>query len=96
MIWAAAWVDSREQLQKAYRRVLKVKNAHRREMLLAELADLPINLSDVQGIPARMKSEAQGNSQEWRARERLKWADRFRQHYRNIFDHASEKKKKAN
>jgi hypothetical protein len=84
MIWAAAWIDSRDALQKAYRRILNIKNNHQRDALLAGLADLPITLADVQEMPKRMEREAGGNVDEWRARVRLEWANRFRRHYKQI------------
>jgi len=90
MIWAAAWVDGRDSLQKAYRRILMIKDIKRRDALLAELADLPITLSDVQELPLRMEREAGGNLDEWRARVRLEWANRFRKHYKQMFDKADE------
>ena len=90
MIWAAAWVDSRDALQKAYLRILMIKDIRRRDALLAELADLPITLSDVQELPRRMEREAGGNVDEWRARVRLEWANRFRKHYKQMFDKADE------
>src|SRR5436190_4921394 len=47
MIWAAAWIDSRDALQKAYSRIVRMKNTTRRDALLAELANLPVTLADV-------------------------------------------------
>jgi hypothetical protein len=84
MIWSAAWVDSRDAMQKAYRQILQIKDLKRRDSLLAQLADLPITLSDVQELPERMKREAGGNVEEWRARVRLEWANRFRKHYKQL------------
>src|SRR5882762_7303420 len=90
MIWAAAWIDSRDALQKTYRRILQIKDIRRRDALLAQLADLPITLSDVQELPKRIEREAGGNVDEWRARVRLEWANRFRKHYKQMFDKADE------
>jgi len=91
MIWAAAWIDSRDALQKTYRRILQIKDIRRRDALLAELADLPITLADVQELPKRIEREAGGNVEEWRARVRLEWANRFRKHYKAMFDRTEEK-----
>jgi iron(III) transport system substrate-binding protein len=88
MIWGAAWVDSRDALQKVYRRIVTIKDLKRRDALLAELSNLPITLSDVQELPHRMEREAAGNVEEWRARIRLEWANRFRKHYNQIFTKA--------
>jgi ABC-type Fe3+ transport system substrate-binding protein len=91
MIWAAAWVDARDAMQKAYRRILNIKNNHQRDTLLAELADLPITLAEVQEMPTRMEREAGGNVDEWRARVRLEWANRFRKHYKQIEEKVDER-----
>ena len=40
-LWAAAWIDSHDDLRSAYRKILSVKDDARRSTLLAELADLP-------------------------------------------------------
>jgi hypothetical protein len=88
MIWAAAWVDSRDAMQKTYHRILAINDKKRRDTLLAEFADLPITLSDVQELPKRMEREAGGNVEEWRARVRLEWANRFSNHYKKIFEKA--------
>jgi hypothetical protein len=90
MIWAAAWIDSRDVLQKTYRRILQLNDVRHRNALLAELADLPISLADVQEMPRRMEREAGGNVDEWRARIRLEWANRFRRHYKEMFDKAED------
>jgi len=84
MIWAAAWVDSRDAMQKAYHRILQIKDLKHRDALLAQLANLPITLLDVQELPRRMEREAGGNVDEWRARVRLEWANRFRKHYKQM------------
>jgi iron(III) transport system substrate-binding protein len=91
MIWAAAWVDSHDAMQKTHRRILQMKDVRRRDALLAELADLPITLGDVQDLPKRMEREAGGNVEEWRARVRLEWANRFRRHYKEIFEKTEDK-----
>src|SRR5438105_7297848 len=96
MIWAAAWVDARDALQSAYRRILAIKDTKRRDVLLAQLADLPITLADVQELPARMEREAAGNVDEWRARVRLEWANRFREHYNQMFNKADVQVKRKN
>jgi iron(III) transport system substrate-binding protein len=93
MIWAAAWVDSRDAMQKTYQRILQMKDIRRRDALLAELADLPITLADVQELPKRMEREAGGNVEEWRARVRLEWANRFRKHYKEMLEKTEGKAK---
>jgi hypothetical protein len=92
MIWAAAWVDSRESLQIAYNRIRRLKEPKQKVKLMAALLDLPITLEDVQEMPARMEREAQGDLQQWRARERLAWANKFRDHYEDLDDKASMKR----
>lgn len=84
-LWAAAWIDSRESLKQAYAAVLAVGDQSRREQLLADLANLPIERSDVEQL-ARRRTELErtGDADEWKARRRIEWAGRFRTHYAQI------------
>jgi hypothetical protein len=84
MIWAAAWVDSWDALKESYQRILKVGDPARRAKLIAELANLPIELHEVEGLPLRAKAEAGGNVEEWRAKERIAWAAKFRKHFSDV------------
>ena len=53
--------DSREALTSAYGRILRVSDPSRRAALIAELANLPIEMSDVATIRAeRKKIEKEG------------------------------------
>ncbi len=46
-VWAAAWIDDRDALHAAYQQILGVSDQTLREQLLAELADLPIEYTDL-------------------------------------------------
>ena len=84
-LWAAAWIDSRQALKDAYAQVLAVRDDGRRAQLIAELADLPIEMKDVAELRAqRKKIEAQGNAEQWKAQQRIAWAQRFRGHYAEV------------
>jgi ABC-type Fe3+ transport system substrate-binding protein len=86
-IWAAAWIDARESLKQAYSMILKVPDAKRRSELIVELADLPIEMKDVAALRAeRLEVEKFGDSDEWKARQRIEWARRFREHYARSAD----------
>jgi ABC-type Fe3+ transport system substrate-binding protein len=84
-LWAAAWIDDRESLRQAYRAVLDVPDADRREKLIAELADLPVTMGDVAALSRQAKALAAANGgrdlDEWRARQRIAWAAKFRGHF---------------
>ena len=84
-LWAAAWIDSRDALKQAYLAILAVKDEHKRERLRMELADLPIERTDVEQLAAkRAELERTGGADEWKARQRIDWANRFRAHYEKV------------
>jgi hypothetical protein len=84
-IWAAAWIDSRDDLVQTYADILAVPDEGRREKLLGELADVPLTMQDVQADnTTRKQKEAAGNADEWKARSRLEWARKFRMFYRRL------------
>ena len=84
-IWAAAWIDSRDELRDAYHAILKVRDGKVRGELLAELSDLPIEMADVAALRnERKRIEASGSSQLWKAQQRLAWTKRFREHYQDV------------
>jgi ABC-type Fe3+ transport system substrate-binding protein len=84
LIWVAAWIDSRDELRESYGRILRVADSQRRATLIAELADLPIEMGDLEEIPRKMQREAKGNFEEWKARNRIEWARKFRSHYAGV------------
>jgi len=85
-VWVAAWIDAREELQGAYRAILRVADRERREKFLEKLADLPVELGEIDLLRRqRMAIEAaHGDIDLWRARQRIDWAERFREHYRGV------------
>lgn len=85
-IWAAAWIDSKPGLDRAYRAVLGTSDVRARERLLFELSDLPVELSDVQGPPSA--SATNSDPKLSAARQRLDWSERFRRHYAAVADRA--------
>ena len=89
-VWDAAWIDSRDALIDSYRTILRVKDASRRAELLRELADVPITMHEVEQIRTdRQKLEKEhADLDEWRARQRIGWADRFRKHYAQVAEQA--------
>ncbi|HTW94870.1 MAG TPA: ABC transporter substrate-binding protein [Tepidisphaeraceae bacterium] len=85
-IWAAAWIDDGDELHRAYARILAVPDPVRRANLLAELADLPVTLSDVKADTNARKSAADPDL--WAAQRRIQWDQIFRQHYVTVESHA--------
>ena len=86
-IWAAAWIDSRDDLESAYGRILAVGDVTQRRRLLARLADLPIEMGDVRRLKSERQAKEQGHDPDlevWKARQRIEWAQRFRGHYREV------------
>jgi len=81
-IWAAAWLDAKSSLDEAYRAVLAVAEPARRERLIFELSDIPIEYEDLMqpsagagpGVDSRLVA----------ARDRSRWGERFRGHYRAV------------
>lgn len=84
--WEAAWIDSRDALIDTYSKILLVRDVALRERLLSSLADLPVTLHDVEDRrAARLKlQQSHGDVDEWNARQRIQWGNRFRRHYQDV------------
>jgi ABC-type Fe3+ transport system substrate-binding protein len=89
-IWVAAWIDSRDDLKSAYRTILRIPDGPRRSALLEKLADLPIEMADVEAVQNERKrlEQSKGELDEWRARQQIDWAAKFRRHYRTVSEEA--------
>lgn len=83
-MWAAAWIDSREQLKSAYNAILAVPDPARRQQLLAEFSDFPMSMADVEKVQAERRKTSDRELGEWRARKRVELAKLFREHFRNV------------
>lgn len=79
-IWAAAWMDSKPDLDRAYRAVLAVADPERRRLLATALADLPIELEEVLRLTASSGRDV-GRSRLEATRRRMAHSERFRRHY---------------
>ena len=91
-IWAAAWIDVGDDLRQACRQILRVSDPLRRGQLLDELADIPVSRADVSHEIDQGKIVAADRSQDpdvWKARQRLKWARRFAEHYHQVAEKAA-------
>ena len=84
-VWAAAWIDSRSALKEAYEEILEVTDVERREQLLFELSDLPIEMSDLvqQNATRRKLEEVKQDARLWMTKQRVHWANTFREHYKS-------------
>jgi ABC-type Fe3+ transport system substrate-binding protein len=85
-IWVAAWIDARDALRDAYRAILRVADPTRRAALIEELADLPVEMSDIESLRnQRLELQrTQGDLDRWRAEQQIRWAARFRKHYASV------------
>jgi iron(III) transport system substrate-binding protein len=86
-LWAAAWIDDRDDLRDAYQAVLSVHDDARRVQLLEALSDLPITRTDVNNLMLerkRVAADPDGDSNLWNATQRLKWSRLFAEHYGQI------------
>jgi len=81
-LWAAAWIDGKTDLDRAYRAVLGIADPERRQRLLFRLSDPPIELSELMR-PATNSAEVK-DQRLLAARERIDWSARFRKHYRDV------------
>jgi iron(III) transport system substrate-binding protein len=87
VVWTAAWIDCREELRDAHAAIMDVKDASRRERLLADLATLPISMGDVAKIAAersRLQREAGSDLPGFAAKQEIALAEKFRKHYRKV------------
>jgi len=84
-IWAAAWIDDRDDLIDAYSKILEISDPARQAELLDELSDIPATYDDIlsDGV-TRKQHEAMGDADQWKAQSRIDWAKKFRDHYRAI------------
>ena len=90
-IWAAAWIDTKPHLDRAYRAVLSIADLERRERLLFELSDLPIELDDLDQVPTPAEAGDLPPTLDPRllaARQRMGWSERFRRHYDEVLTRA--------
>jgi ABC-type Fe3+ transport system substrate-binding protein len=86
-IWAAAWIDARDDLRRAYIKILAVRDDQQRRGLLERLSDIPISRSDLAALIAtrrKIESDPMQDPDQWKARQRLYWARRFMEHYRAV------------
>ncbi|HEV7301768.1 MAG TPA: extracellular solute-binding protein [Tepidisphaeraceae bacterium] len=89
-IWSASWIDARSTLKESYRTILSVKDDALRAQLVAELADVPMEMKDVLDRRARKKLITSGEDTEetdvriWMAKMRIATAEKFRDHYRAV------------
>jgi iron(III) transport system substrate-binding protein len=90
-VWGAAWIDAKSQLDEAYLAILALPDPARRERLLFELSDIPIEYEEVSAAPAARSAGAAGFRVDPRleaARERLNLSERFRRHYAQVLARA--------
>jgi iron(III) transport system substrate-binding protein len=89
-IWAAAWIDGKPDLDRAYAALLAVPDPRRREELRQRLADLPIELAELNAPRPPPSGGAPEDARLRAARERMEWSARFRTHYLRVLQAAEE------
>jgi iron(III) transport system substrate-binding protein len=89
-IWAAAWIDARTALKESYAEILAVKDESKRAELIQEFGDLPIELTDILNQrTTRREMDAKGaDSRQWMTKQRVEWAQKFRDHYAQVASRA--------
>lgn len=81
LIWVAAWIDTRDELEAAYASALAESDTAKRAARIAQLSDLPIEMSDVAAMAAQRSHLPPEQVDAWRARQRIGWEKKFRDHY---------------
>ena len=87
-VWGAAWMDARSALDEAYRAVLATTDPARRERLLFELSDIPIEYDEVIAPAPTPPAGSRPDPRLQAARERLELGARFRRHYAAVLARA--------
>ncbi len=89
-LWSASWIDARSVLKESYKKIMAVKDDALRAQLVAELATVPLEMEDVVNQRARRRAIASGKDEQekdvrvWMAKQRIMWAQKFRDHYTAI------------
>ena len=88
--WSAAGIvpvaGDAAKIGKKIRELIK-RFPGRRAELLKELADLPVAMNDVEAYRAERKRREAAKDpalEEWKVRQRIEWAKRFREHYATV------------
>jgi ABC-type Fe3+ transport system substrate-binding protein len=85
-LWDTAWIDTRDELLAAYKKILSVRDEPRRRELLSELADIPFTMSEIEARQSerkKLESTPGGDGYEWQVKQRIEWGQRLRSHYAN-------------
>lgn len=86
-IWAAAWIDDRDDLLNAYHQILSVSDPVRRQQLLEKFSQLPLTRPELNILISQRKSVEKDPSADanlWAAQQRIQWAKKFREHYQQV------------
>ncbi len=86
LMWRVAWIDNRDALKHAYRRILAIKDSAQRQELLDKLADVPITMEDLANA-AKTRKELASKNQDlagWSAKYQIGLARRFYEHYQRL------------
>jgi hypothetical protein len=70
-----------------------VPDAAKRAALVAALADVPVTLADVEAYRAQRKQKEAAKDptvEEWKARQRVAWGRKFREHYQAVAERAGQ------
>lgn len=83
-LWAVSWIDAGEDLKTANKAILRNSDPARRAELRAKLADFPFGYDDLVNLKKELAELPKGKMDEVRARRRIDWAEKFRNHYQAV------------
>lgn len=82
--WAVSWIDAGEDLKAAEKAILHNPDPARRKQLRQQLADFPFTYDDLLQLRKDLADLPKSKVEEERAKRRIDWAAKFRQHYRAV------------
>lgn len=89
-VWSASWIDARSSLKGSYKAIMAVPDEARRAELIAELANVPLEMKDIVDQRTRRREISAGKDPTekdprfWLAKQRIMWAQKFRDHYEAV------------
>lgn len=92
LLIATLWLDAGSALQSAHNAVMRVSEPSRRADLRRQLAEVPITRQEVYRLEQERKNaerDPETGSRLLLTQQRVQWAARFRQHFRNVQDTAA-------
>jgi hypothetical protein len=92
-LWAAAWIDDRDDLLTAYHQILSIPDPAKRQQLLDKFSQLPLTRPELNTLILQRKAvekDPLADANLWAARQRIQWAEKFRRHYQQVASQAAQ------